>query len=215
MGGFVGAAFGFPAVLFTFLLIVVLAYWGLVLSGVLDLDTDGSNGADGSDGDGVVGNLLDRLGLTGAPLMVVLSVVIVIAWFVSLVGTSLLNGAGVPTLARLLIGSAVMLGALVLAVAGAWALARPLRRLFDSGPEVSRRAFVGRECVIRTGQVSGDFGQAEVTAPDGSSALVQVRQTGQDTFTAGSRAVIYDYDEDGEFFWVVPVDAANPGLPAH
>ena len=211
MGGFFGAAFGFPAVLFTFLLIVVLLYWALVATGVLSLDTDGADADAGEGADG----LLDRFGLSGVPLMIIVSAVVAIAWFVSLIGTSLLNGAGVPTAVRVLIGLAVLLTAVVFALAGAWALARPLRRLFDSGPEVSRRAFVGRECVIRTGQVSGDFGQAEVTAEDGSSALVQVRQTGQDTFTAGSRAVIYDYDEGGEFFWVVPVDAANPGLPTH
>jgi hypothetical protein len=188
-----------------------------VATGVLSLDTDGGDaGAGEGAGDGAgegEGGLLDRLGLSGVPLMVVLSAVVAIAWFVSLVGTSLLNGAGVSTGVRVVVGLAVLLTAVVCSLAGAWALARPLRRLFDSGPEVSRRAFVGRECVIRTGQVSGDFGQAEVTAEDGSSALVQVRQTGHDTFTAGSRAVIYDYDEDGEFFWVVPVDAANPGLP--
>jgi hypothetical protein len=206
MGGFFGAAFGFPAVLFTFLLIVVLVYWALVLTGVLSPDTE--------EGD-TDGGPLDRLGLSGVPVMVVVSVVIAIAWFVSLVGTSLMNGAGVSTAARVVIGLAVLLTAVVFALAGAWLLVRPLRRLFDSGPEVSRRAFVGRECVIRTGRVSGEFGQAEVTAEDGSSALVQVRQTGQDSFTAGSRAVIYDYDEDGEFFWVVPVDAASPGLPTH
>jgi hypothetical protein len=211
MGGSVGAAFGFPAVLLTFLLIVVLVYWALVLTGAMSFDTDGGD-AGGADGDG---GLLDRLGLSGVPLMVVLSAVIAIAWFVSLIGTALLNGAGVGTGIRVVVGLAVLLTALVFALAGAWAVVRPLRRLFASAPEVSRRAFIGRECVIRTGQVSEDFGQAEVTAEDGSSALVQVRQTGQDAFTAGSRAVIYDYDEDGEFFWVVPVDAANPGLPTH
>jgi hypothetical protein len=211
MGGFLGAAFGFPAVLFTFLLIVILVYWALVSTGVLSLDTEGGDADAGEGADG----MLDRLGLSGVPLMVILSAVIAIAWFVSLVGTSLLNGAGVATPIRVVIGLGVLLTAVVFAFVGAWGLSRPLRRLFDSGPAVSRRAFVGRECVIRTGQVSGDFGQAEVTAEDGSSALVQVRQTGQDTFTAGSRAVIYDYDEGGEFFWVVPVDAANPGLPTH
>ena len=72
----------------------------------------------------------------------------------------------------------------------------------------SRTAFVGRTCVIRTGTVTDAFGQAEVHAADGSSAIVQVRQTGADTFTAGSTAVIYEYDRDGEFFWIVP----TPGL---
>ncbi|HWO65844.1 MAG TPA: hypothetical protein VNO31_38015, partial [Umezawaea sp.] len=56
--------------------------------------------------------------------------------------------------------------------------------------------------------VTHDFGQAEVTATDGSSAVVQVRQAGQDVLVAGSTALIFDYDVDGEFFWVAPVDSA-------
>jgi hypothetical protein len=48
------------------------------------------------------------------------------------------------------------------------------------------------------------FGQAEVTAQDGSSAIIQVRQTGEHALTFGKRALIFDYDTDGEFFWVAP-----------
>ena len=70
--------------------------------------------------------------------------------------------------------------------------------------------FVGSVCVIRTGRVSQTFGQAEVTAADGSSAIIQVRQTGTDTFKSGTAALIYEYDADGEFFWVTPVPHPEP-----
>jgi hypothetical protein len=58
--------------------------------------------------------------------------------------------------------------------------------------------------------VDAKFGQAEVTAADGSSALVQVRQNGEYELSAGSTALIYDYDADGEFFFVMPFNAAHP-----
>ena len=75
-----------------------------------------------------------------------------------------------------------------------------------------RRAdFVGRTCVIRTGRVTRTFGQAEVRAEDGSSAIVQVRQAGEDDLHAGTVAVLYDFDPEGEFFWVVPTDIAMKG----
>ena len=45
--------------------------------------------------------------------------------------------------------------------------------------------------------------------PGARSWVVQVRQTGADTFAAGTRAVIYEYDSAGEFFWVVPADLPN------
>jgi hypothetical protein len=34
-----------------------------------------------------------------------------------------------------------------------------------------------------------------------------VRQAGQDVLAAGTTALIFDYDVDGEFFWVVPADS--------
>lgn len=66
--------------------------------------------------------------------------------------------------------------------------------------------FVGRTCVIRTGRVTPTFGQAEVHAEDGSSAIVQVRQTGVDELSAGTVAVLYAFDPEGGFFWVIPTD---------
>ncbi|MFD2356791.1 hypothetical protein ACFSTC_57330 [Nonomuraea ferruginea] len=61
--------------------------------------------------------------------------------------------------------------------------------------------------MIRTGRATPDFGQAEVTAADGSSAVVQVRTTGQDRLTRGQTALIFEYDADGEFFWVMPYES--------
>jgi hypothetical protein len=66
-------------------------------------------------------------------------------------------------------------------------------------------------CVIRTSRVDLTFGQAEVRAADGSAAIIQVRQhgnrPGEEILKAGSTALIFDYDADGEFFWVMPYDA--------
>ncbi len=71
----------------------------------------------------------------------------------------------------------------------------------------SRRDFVGRMCVIRTTWVDRAFGQAEVRAADGSAANIQVRAD-ESGLRLGSTALIFDYDADGEFFWVMPYDAA-------
>jgi hypothetical protein len=187
--GFVDAALGFPAVVFSFALVVVIGYWVLVLLGGLGIDV--LDGDDDSD-------LLHGLGLGGVPVTVVLSLMIAVAWFVSLAGTVLLDQIDAPGPFSIIV--------LLLALVCAWAVARlvvlPVRRMLPAGPEASRADFVGRACVVRTGRVDGDFGQAEVTAEDGSSAIVQVRQSGVEPLTAGSAALIYDYDADGEFFWV-------------
>ncbi|WP_121157599.1 hypothetical protein [Micromonospora pisi] len=203
MGEFLDVALGFPTALFSFLLVVVVGYWALVLFGTVGIDENAETEA----GDGT--GLLSGIGLGGLPSTVALSVLIVVAWFVSLVGSVLLDRPDwSATLAVLL-----PVGLLLVALAAAWLvtrlLTRPLRHFFQTEPPVSRSAFVGQVCVIRTGAVSVDFGQAEVTAADGSSAVIQVRQAGADVLGAGSLALIYDYDADREFFWVLPVGATG------
>jgi hypothetical protein len=189
MGDFVDAALSFPAALFSFLLAAVVIYWLLVLIGTLDVEI----------GDLDLG---DGIGLGGVPVTVTVSVLTVVAWFVSLAGTVVVDDLG--TLPQVLLGIGILLVATVAGLFAARAVAVPLRRLYITGGEASRTDFVGRECVIRTGSVTGTFGQAEVTADDGSSAIIQVRQTGEHTLTNGGRALIFDYDNDGEFFWVAP-----------
>ena len=231
MGEFFDAALGFPTALFSFSLLVVAGYWTLVLLGGLGVDllgagTDADTGAgagadgDGGDGDGFVAGGLAMLGLGGVPATVVLSLLIAIAWFVSLAASALTSGVALRLLG--------MAGALVAAWAGARLAVLPLRRVFQSQVAASLRDFVGLPCVIRTGRVGPDFGQAEVTAPDGSSAIVQVRQPAMDVpvagpaaggtgaaagpatrLTAGCTALIFDFDPDGQFFWVMPHDTAS------
>jgi len=183
INSFIDAALSFPAVLFTPLLIIVVAFWAVVIAGGADPDADGG------------GDLLSFAGFGGVPISVPLSLLVVFAWFGSLAGAVFL-----PAWI-----------ALVAAIVVAWLLTRAavvlIGRFRPPGPE-SRADFVGRTGVIRTGRVTRTFGQAEVRAPDGSSAIVQVRQAGDDDLHAGTAALLYDFDPEGEFFWVIPSDIA-------
>ncbi|MFC3992888.1 hypothetical protein [Actinoplanes siamensis] len=184
--GFVEAALSFPTVLLTPLLVLVVGYWIVVIAG----------GADPEAGDGHGAPL-------GVPAPVFVSLLVALAWFGTLAGSQW--HAGFPLWA-------VPLAALLAAAVLTRLIAIPLSRLLPTGADASRADFVGLTCVIRTGRVTGTFGQAEVHAPDGSSAIVQVRQAGEDALTAGTVALIYDVDSEGEFFWVVPADIARKGL---
>ncbi|MFG2912365.1 hypothetical protein ACGF0D_05600 [Kitasatospora sp. NPDC048298] len=159
-------------------------------------DADGGSDRSGS---GHHAGVLDRLGLGGVPVTVAVSLLVALAWFVSLAGTVLTSGAP----AR----GGVFVVALVASWAGTRALVRPLSRLFPQDRPATRGDFVGRVCVIRTGRVTADFGQAEVTAEDGSTATVQVRTAEPEpALTAGRTALIFDYDAEGEHFLVAPFD---------
>jgi len=195
MGDFVDAALSFPAAVFTFLLAAVVLYWLLVLIGTLDIEIGDLDMGDG-------------LGLGGVPVTVTASVTVVVSWFVSLVGGVVAATLDLGTIVTIVFGCGVLLVAIICGLYVARLVAVPLRKLYAPGGEASRNDFVGRECVIRTGRVTDDFGQAEVTALDGSSAIIQVRQTGEHKLTSGSRALVFDYDINGEFFWVAPSDVS-------
>jgi hypothetical protein len=184
MGQFFTAALDFPVVLLTILLVVVLVFWLLAAFGVADTDWV-------------------ELDIGGVPATVGVSLMVVFSWFACLAGTVLLR----PSMA---VAAAVLAGALLVGLVLTRLVMTPLKWLFPADPPASRLDFVGRRCVIRTGSVTQTFGQAEVTAEDGSSAVVQVRQPGGDALTAGTAAVIFDYDADGEFFWVAALWNESP-----
>lgn len=196
MDEFLHATATFPTVLISAALVVVVGFWLLVLLGVADHD--------GFDADVDT----DALSLGGVPVSVSASLLIALSWFFSVTGSTLLARTGWSDALLHLLG-AVLLSASVI---GSWrltrALVRPLAKLFPDEPGPSRQDFVGLTCTIRTGRVDADFGQAEVAARDGSTAVVQVRQNDAGPLALGSTGLLYAYDDAGEFFWVAPYDAA-------
>ncbi|MFI5758263.1 hypothetical protein [Streptomyces sp. NPDC051569] len=209
MSEFLTAASGFPAALFGATLLVVVAFWLLVLAGAVEHDSLDTHVDADSVGFG---------GLGGVPVTVPVSLMIAVAWCVSLTGSVLVHRSDASGSLRTLCSVAVLLAASLIAWGVTRLLVRLLRDLVPEQAPPSRLDFIGLTCTIRTGSVSMDFGQAEVAAADGSTAIVQVRQTVQDgrsdalsadgVLTAGSTALLYAFDEDGEFFWVAPFDTA-------
>ncbi|MEJ8640091.1 MULTISPECIES: hypothetical protein [Streptomyces] len=186
----------FPTVLFTSALLVVAGFWLLVLLGAAE--PDGFN----TDVDS------DALDLGGVPVSVSASLVVALAWFASLTGSLLLARSGMSAAVVHLLGMVLLIASLFVAWRVTRLLVRPLAQLFPDEPAPSRQDFVGLACTIRTGRVDGTFGQAEVIARDGSTAIVQVRQSSNDVLALGSTGLLYAYDDLGEFFWVAPFDAA-------
>lgn len=206
MTEFLSAALAFPAVVLGAALVVVVCFWLLVLAGAA--------GPDSFDSD------LDTeaVGFGGVSVSVSVSLFVVIAWFAGLTGSVLVLRSGATGTLRAVFHLAVLAGALLIAWGVVRMLVRRVRRFFPAEPPPSRLDFVGQVCTIRTGSVTADFGQAEVAAADGSTAIVQVRQPLRpsapgDTFTSGSTGLLYAYDAHGEFFWVSPYDAALAPRP--
>lgn len=206
MTEFLSAALTFPTVIFDAALIVVICFWLLVLTGAA--------GTDSFDTDVDA----DAAGVGGVPVAVSASLAVAVAWFAALTGSVLVQRSGVTGTARSLLHVAVLAGALLIAWGVVRMLVRHFRRYFPAEPPPSLQDFVGQVCTIRTGCVSADFGQAEVAAADGSTAIVQVRQPVPSSgpgelLAAGSAGLLYAYDAEGEFFWVSAYDAALDPRP--
>ncbi|SDT67106.1 hypothetical protein [Jiangella sp. DSM 45060] len=177
------AAMTFPVAPFTFLTVAVVVYWLLVMVG----------GNPPVAGDGV-------------PLNVTGSVFLVLAWLGTLTGT-LVRGGDVAARPPGLPASVVIaVAALVAAGLGTAVLARPLRRLLRPGRPADPARLVGSICVVRTGEVGPDAGQAEVTGPDGTPVVIEVRHDGIEELRPGSTAMIHDYDVEHRVFWVTAFD---------
>jgi len=202
MGAFLAAAIGFPTVVFTAALTVVVLFWLLVALGAADAHGHAHahlNSRAHSDG----------WGLGGVPVTLAFSLFVAVGWLVSYCASVLLVPSG-PV--GILVGAVVLIGTVYVSWQATKLFVRPLHRLFPDEHGPSRLDFVGLTCTIRTGRVDAGFGQAEVRSADGSAAVVQVRQQdgdlAQGALASGSTGLLYAYDETGEFFWVAPYDSA-------
>lgn len=204
VSAFLAASVGFPTVLFTSALVVVVAFWLLVAVGAAE-----SHGFDAHAHPHAA-----ALKFGGVPVTIPFSLLTAFAWFLSLSATVLLDPLMPSAVVRGLTRLAILAAAPLLAWRLTRPLVRPLQRLFPDGSGPSRLDFVGLTCTIRTGRVDAGFGQAEVAAADGSTAVVQVRQTAGEALGSGCTGLLYAYDEAGEFFWVAPYDTAlDPRRP--
>ncbi|WSA47689.1 hypothetical protein OIE51_19160 [Streptomyces sp. NBC_01803] len=203
MGDFCSTALQFPAVVFTFPLGVVLAYW--IFAVLFGVGTGVAEAAAGPEAPGGFAGGLALLGLGGVPAAVPVSLIIALGWFTAMAGTELLDAGWRRAL--------TLPAALFAGWAGARLLVLPLRRTFPAEHGIYHEDFVGRVCVIRTGRVTAGFGQAEVAADDGGTSIIQVRAEGPEAaeLTSGRRALIFGYEADREFFWVAPYDLGGSG----
>jgi hypothetical protein len=183
------------------------------LDGAADGTLGGGGGGNGNVFDGLEGgkggifsDLTDALGLGTVPSAVILSLLVLFAWFFSLVGTSFVDSLALGGLATALLTVGVVVLAITVSIGTTMLVTKPIGRLFVHTEGQARAALVGRTCVVQTGRVDHTFGQAEVTDAEGASLLVPVRTTGDTRFVRGDTALLIDYDDDLDAYIVATVD---------
>lgn len=197
MTAFFAAAFSYPTVVFTVLLIFFVLYAAATLLGAADIEwLDGVFGVDEVNDSSLEGTL-DSLGVTGIPLTIFGGVATVISWLGSFAAMYFLGTTNV--LVSTLVGVGAGFAGLFF---GALAL-RPMRRLFTTPAAPLRSALVGKICTIRSLRVDDASGTAEV---EETVFVAEVRCFRENELTLGSKAIVYDYDSDQGIYHVGPID---------
>lgn len=205
MQEFIAIVFGFPTIVYSVLLTVVLVYWlmaivGLVDFGETDIDLDiASHGAHGGHADvhvddlGTIASYVVAFGLNGVPFSIVVTLLVIIGWTLStLAGIWLL--AWVPTLPlQIVAGLLVLAASFALSIVIAARIVRPLRGAFVTQYGPRNSDLIGQTCTITTGTVDEKQGAAQV-AQRGAGILVQVWAPSPNPLRRGSRALLVEYD---------------------
>ncbi|MBK0028042.1 DUF1449 family protein [Stenotrophomonas sp. S48] len=206
MQEFLTVVFGYPTLPYSVVLSVALVYWGLAAFGLVD-DGFGDLGADGALDGGTdlhgLSALLQRFGLGGVPVMVVVTLLALFGWVLTyFVHLYLL--LPLPDLLRWSIGTGVALLAPLPAVPLTALLLRPIRRFLLRLRPVPQASLLGRVGVVASPRVDARNGHA--TVDDGGAGLVlQVRSDIE--LQRGERIVLVEHVAEQHYYRVVRADA--------
>jgi hypothetical protein len=201
MSEFLATAFGFPTVIFTALLGVVLFYWALAIVGLvdfthhgLDFDVDIHTHVDGDASEiSTLASYVVAMGLNGVPFSVVVSLIVLFAWTLACVASVWLMPLVPTTVLQAAAGLGIALVAVALSIVATARAIRPLRPLFVTHGAKTNASLVGLPCKVVTGSVDDKVGRAEVQQR-GAAINVRVWASTPNTFARGSSARLVEYD---------------------
>ena len=199
----------FPTVIYTVLLIVCALYWIVAVAGIVDLeilDIDLDGDIDAADSDSIqegIAGLLHRLGLAGVPLTIVVTLISIVGWLLCYYST-FFGATLVPNFwpIKLVVGLIVFLVATYIAILVTAQLIKPLRTMFKKLDYDETKYILGQVVIVRSGLVDQKRGEAELD--DGGAGLIlNIRATGDDTFSKGDEVVVVEYIEESNLYRVV------------
>lgn len=207
MQQFLQVVLQYPTLPLSIVLTVCLLYWLLVGTGLLG---DGLDFGDGLEVDGAAHGLaamLARFGLGGAPLMLVLTLLVFFSWsLVYLLQLLLLQP--LPGLWRWLLGSLALILVPLPAALPTALLLRPLRRFRLRMQPQGRQQLLGRVAQVSSPTV--DAAQGRATLNDGGAGLVlQVRSRDGTCLLRGQAVLLVDYDPQAYCYRVIAADALS------
>lgn len=199
----------FPTVIYSTLLGVVVVYWLVGMLGVIDLDFSGDADLDvdiDSDVDISVGGLTGlfiTFGLTGVPFTLVISIILLICWFISFYLQFYLLTWLPDGWLYYLVGTISDFVVFFISLPITAVIIRPLKGMFNSVETATSDHFVGKEAIIATSKVSETFGQARVFS-DGAEILLDVRCDTNHSLSLGEKVLLIEYSPEKHSYIVAP-----------
>lgn len=211
----------FPTLAYSIVLAFCVIYWLLAMTGLFDVDAldglllgDGhvdvghgdfghvhaghadAGHADAGHGDAsdhtATAGMLARLGLSGVPIMIVLTVLSFLGWLATYF-VHLLVLRHLPDGLRILLGLATLLGALIPGALLTSFLLRPVARFMAKLQPVAAASILGRVGTVISPTVDASGGRAAFD--DGGAGLIlQVRAPPNVSFARGERVVLLSHD---------------------
>ena len=203
MTEFLNTVLTFPTLVYSVLLAFCTVYWLLAATGIVDIDAvDGWLATDGDTAEpNVVAGMVARLGLSGVPFMLILSVLAFFGWLITYFA-QLLFLQFLPDPLRMLVGIGVLVAALLPGLLLTSLLLRPVARLIMKLRPPVPPSVLGKAGNVISPQVTEREGRAEFD--DGGAGLIlQVRAPPGVTFNRGERVVLLSFDEQRDSYAVI------------
>ncbi|MCX4028009.1 DUF1449 family protein [Endozoicomonas sp. SM1973] len=210
METFLNTIISFPTAIYTTLLGIVICYWLFALIGMMDidiLDTDAEIEADGDvEGLSGISGLMVTLGLTGVPITIIVSFLVLWGWLITYF-TSLFLIQLLPfNWLKWIVGTGIIVVSCGLSIILTARCIRPIKPFFKSNYE--KITLVGRECTVSTSKVTEKFGQA-ICDLGSTELILNIRHKEPNTIKKGDKVTILEHNQDENTYLVGDLDINN------
>lgn len=206
-------ALSFPTLPLSVLLAFVVIYWLLAATGLFDVDAvegwvdldvgDLVEATDTSVTPSGLAGVMARLGLSGVPFMVTLTLIILFAWLSScylhlFLLSPMTAGFG------FLLGLGVLAGSFVLAILATALALKPIRWILSKlmVEEDGHATILGKEGVVSSPIVDSNGGRVEVH--DGGAGLIlQAKSLTDVVYERGAAVVVVSHDKQNHVYEIV------------
>lgn len=209
MENFLSTAFSFPTLIFSVLLALISVYWFFTILGlfdieILDFDFDLDMELDYAGEAPPIGGLagvMIALGLTGLPVTIIISFIILFAWFFTYISSLYLLSLLDVGIWFWLATAGTILFALMLSVPVTIFLTKPMQRFFRVSYATKSHELLGESCQVISSEVTATYGEAQLHKKE-NHFIFQVRNAQKNNIKKGDSVILLEYNQKQNYYLV-------------